>query len=135
MSVQCSSNLNGTWVPVAANVSGRELVVAELRVAQLIIESQTYRIVDRRDRVVDCGELKLNDTAVPCALDIIGLEGPYAGKQMRAIIELDGDRLCVCYDLEGQQRPRTMQPSGDQLLLSITYVRTEPGLHACALLC
>ena len=134
MSVQCGTNLNGTWVPVAANVSGRELIVAQLRVAQLIIQSQTYQIVDRRDRVVDCGELQLNETQVPCALDIIGIEGPHAGKRMRAIIELDGDRLCVCYDLEGEQRPHTMRPCGDQLLLSITYVRTEPGLCGSTLL-
>jgi uncharacterized protein (TIGR03067 family) len=134
MSVQRCANLNGTWVPVAANVSGRELVVAQLRVAQLIIQSQTYQIIDRRDRVVDCGELQLNEREVPCALDIIGIEGPHAGKRMRAIIELDGDRLCVCYDLEGQQRPRTMQPCGNQLLLSITYVRTEPRLCGSTLL-
>jgi hypothetical protein len=44
---------------------------------------------------------------------------------MRAIIELDGDRLCVCYDLEQQHRPRTMRPLEDQLLLSITYARAR----------
>ena len=123
MRMQCSLDLNGTWVPVAACVAGRALEVAQLRVAQLIIESQHYRILDRTDHVVDCGALQLNEAALPCALDIIGLEGPHAGKRMRAIIELNGDRLCVCYDLEGDQRPSTMQPRGDQLLLSITYVR------------
>ena len=125
-------NLDGTWVPIAANVSGQRLSVAQLRVAQLIIESETYRIVDRRAQVVDCGELKLDEAAVPCALDIIGLAGPNAGKRMRAIIELDGDRLCVCYDLEQEQRPRAMRPLGDQLLLSITYARRGPGAELTA---
>jgi uncharacterized protein (TIGR03067 family) len=123
--------LNGTWVPVAANVSGRELAVKQLRVAQLIIERETYRIVDRSAQVVDCGELELDEASVPCALDIIGLEGPHAGKRMRAIIELDGDRLCVCYDLEREQRPQTMRPLSDQLLLSITYARARPGATLC----
>jgi uncharacterized protein (TIGR03067 family) len=123
--------LNGTWVPVAANVSGRELAVKQLRVAQLIIERETYRIVDRSAQVVDCGELELDEAAVPCALDIIGLKGPHAGKRMRAIIELDGDRLCVCYDLEREQRPQTMRPLSDQLLLSITYARARPGATPC----
>jgi hypothetical protein len=42
---------------------------------------------------------------------------------MLAIYELDGDRLTVCYDLDGEQRPANMQPEDDQLLLSITYAR------------
>ena len=125
MRASCCTNLDGTWVPVAANVSGQQLPVTQLRVARLSIEGDTYRIVDRSSKVVDCGELRLDEAVMPCALDIIGLEGPNAGKRMRAIIELDGDRLCVCYDLEQSQRPRSMRPLEDQLLLSITYARAR----------
>ena len=130
MRAACCLKLDGTWVPVAANVSGRQLHVGQLRVAQLVIERETYRIVDRSDITVDCGELHLDEAAVPCALDLIGIEGPHAGKRMCAIIELDGDRLCVCYDLERELRPQTMQPHGDQLLLSITYARAAPALSS-----
>ncbi len=122
--------LDGTWVPVSANVSGQRLAVAELRVARLVIERATWRILDRCAQVVDCGELRLDEAAVPCALDLIGLEGPSAGRRMCAIIELDGDRLCVCYDLEQQRRPRTMRADADQLLLSITYARAAPAEHS-----
>jgi uncharacterized protein (TIGR03067 family) len=121
--------LDGTWLPVAANVSGQVLAIAQLRVSRLIIESATYRILDHRAHVVDCGALELDEAAMPCALDLIGLEGPHAGKCMRAIIELDGDRLCVCYDLEQELRPRSMRPLGDQLLLSITYARAAAPRH------
>jgi uncharacterized protein (TIGR03067 family) len=123
MRASCVLNLDGTWLPVAANVSGRPLAVEQLRVAQLVIEHDRYSIVDRSLQTVDSGELHWDEAAVPCALDIIGIEGPHAGKRMRAIIELDGDRLCVCYDLEREQRPRTMQALEEQLLLSITYAR------------
>jgi uncharacterized protein (TIGR03067 family) len=129
MRASCGPKLDGTWVPVSASVSGQRLVVAELRVAQLVIESETWRILDRRAQVVDCGQLRLDEAAVPCALDLIALEGPSAGKRMCAIIELDGDRLCVCYDLEQERRPRTMRPDADQLLLSITYARAVPPEH------
>lgn len=118
-----AATLTGTWVPVAADVSGRQLAVAQLRVARLIIECDSYQIVDHADQVVDSGELHLHRDAFPCALDIVGIHGPHAGKRMLAIIELDGDRLCVCYDLERSERPSSMQPGTDQLLLSITYVR------------
>jgi uncharacterized protein (TIGR03067 family) len=123
--MRCSKTetLTGTWVPVAADVSGRQLVVQELRVARLIIARDSYQIVDHSDQVVDSGELHLDEAAVPCALDLLGSHGPHAGKRMLAIITIDGDRLCVCYDLECDERPASMQPQLDQLLLSITYVR------------
>jgi uncharacterized protein (TIGR03067 family) len=118
-----AATLTGSWVPVAADVSGRQLVVAQLRVARLLIEQDSYQIVDHAGQVVDSGELQLDEAAFPCALDIVGLHGPHAGRRMLAIIELDADRLCVCYDLERGERPSSMQPKLDQLLLSITYVR------------
>jgi uncharacterized protein (TIGR03067 family) len=118
-----AETLSGTWLPVAAEVSGRPLAVAQLRVARLIIARDGYRIVDHADQVADSGELQLDDAAFPCALDIVGIHGPHAGKRLRAIIELDADRLCVCYDLEHRERPASMRPKADQLLLSITYVR------------
>jgi uncharacterized protein (TIGR03067 family) len=120
--------LSGSWVPVAADVSGRPLAVAQLRVARLLIDSDGYGIVDHAGQVVDSGELRLDQTAFPCALDIIGIHGPHAGKRMLAIIELDGDRLCVCYDLEHPERPTSMRPKPDQLLLSITYARAAAAL-------
>jgi uncharacterized protein (TIGR03067 family) len=118
-----AATLTGSWLPVAADVSGRQLVVAQLRVARLVIERDRYQIVDRDGQVVDSGELQLDEAAFPCALDIVGLHGPHAGKRLLAIIELDADRLYVCYDLERDERPSSMRPGRDQLLLSITYVR------------
>jgi uncharacterized protein (TIGR03067 family) len=127
-----ASTLTGSWLPVAADVSGRQLAVAQLRVARLIIERDSYQILDHAGQVVDAGALQLDEAAVPCALDIVGQHGPHAGKRLRAIIELDADRLRVCYDLEHGERPSSMQPRHDQLLLSITYVRAA-GTFSAAL--
>jgi uncharacterized protein (TIGR03067 family) len=125
-----AATLTGSWLPVAANISGRQLAVAQLRVARLIIEHGRYQIVDHASQVVDSGELQLDEAACPCALDIVGLSGPNAGRRMLAIIELDGDRLCVCYDLERAERPASMQPKIDQLLLSITYARAAAAFFS-----
>jgi hypothetical protein len=57
-------------------------------------------------------------------MDIIGVDGPNAGRTMQAIFEQDGDLLTVCYDLDGAIRPETMEPSEAVLLLMITYART-----------
>jgi uncharacterized protein (TIGR03067 family) len=122
-----AATLTGTWVPLTADISGRPLAVAQLRVARLIIEREQYQLIDQAGAVADSGELRLDQTAFPCALDIVVSDGPHAGKRLLAIIEHDGDRLRICYDVEQPQRPASMQPKADQLLLSITYARLAAG--------
>jgi uncharacterized protein (TIGR03067 family) len=117
------TGLAGAWVPVSANVSGRELVVAELRVKYLVLDGSDYSIIDRSNQIVDRGEYLVNESALPWAIDIVGREGPNAGRSMLAIFELQNDRLTVCYDLNSEERPSNMEPREDQLLLSITYER------------
>jgi uncharacterized protein (TIGR03067 family) len=123
MNADSPCGLEGAWVPIAANVSGKELVVAELRVKYLVLDGHDYSIVDRSNQIVDCGEYLVNDSATPRTIDIVGRDGPNAGRSMLAIFELKGDQLTVCYDLDGQRRPDNMQVHEDQLLLSITYER------------
>ena len=120
--------LAGAWVPVAANVSGRDLLVSELRVKYLVLDGRDYSIVDRTNKIVDRGEYLANTTVRPPTLDIVGREGPNAGRSLLAIFDLSSDRLIVCYDLDGGVRPARMQPQGDQLLLSITYERAASVL-------
>jgi uncharacterized protein (TIGR03067 family) len=110
-------------MPVAANVAGRDLIVNELRVKYLVLDAGGYTIVDRSNQIVDSGEYLVDDAASPQTMDIVGREGPNAGRTMLAIYQLEEDRLTVCYDLDGQERPIDMQPRADQLLLSITYAR------------
>jgi uncharacterized protein (TIGR03067 family) len=122
-----TAGLEGTWAPVAASVSGKELLVAELRVKYLVLDGHDYNIVDRSNQVVDQGEYLVNDRARPWTIDIVGRDGPNAGRSMLAIFELADDRLTVCYNLEGDGRPDNLQPhsdnQGEQMLLSITYER------------
>jgi uncharacterized protein (TIGR03067 family) len=117
--------LDGTWVPVAAEVSGQELIVKELRVARLVLDRGGYEIIDRSDAIVDRGDFRINRGVSPPTMDIVGVSGPNAGRTMLAIFELLGDRLTVCYELDGAGRPVDMRPNEDQLLLSITYARAE----------
>jgi uncharacterized protein (TIGR03067 family) len=120
--------LAGSWVPVAANVSGKELVVAELRVKYLVLDGRDYSIIDRSNQIVDKGEYLVNDNAIPWTIDIVGRDGPNAGRSMLAIFQLEGDRLTVCYDLDSDARPSNMEPLEDQLLLCITYARAAAVL-------
>ena len=115
--------LAGTWVPVAAEVSGQILEVGELRVARLSFAAERYAIVDHAEQIVDAGTWELGLAANPHPIDLIGNDGPNAGRRVPAIIALDGDRLCLGYDMEREQRPSGWRHEPDQLLLCITFVR------------
>jgi uncharacterized protein (TIGR03067 family) len=116
--------LEGAWVPIAASVAGSRLAVDQLRVRYLLLEAGGYSIIDRSNQVVDGGCYLLNEELTPATMDIVGRSGPHAGRTMRAIYELRGDELTVCYDLEDKERPANLQPQDDQLLLlRITYTR------------
>ncbi len=113
-------------MPIAADVAGKPLFVQELRVRYFVLESGAYSIIDRTNHVVDRGNYYVNEAAA--TLDIVGREGPGAGKTLLARFQLDEDSLTVCYDLDGEERPANMQPTPDQLLLSITYARASTAL-------
>ncbi len=115
-------------MPVEATVAGHALVVGELRVKYLVLDRGGYSIIDRTNQIVDSGEYLVDDGASPRAMDIVGREGPNAGRTMLAIYRLEADRLTVCYDLDGEERPNDMQSDEDQLLLSITYTRALTSL-------
>jgi len=115
--------LDGSWLPTAAFVAAEELPVGELRVARLDLAAGRYRIFDRDERVLDSGEYSVDAEVLPLAMDMLGVAGPFAGRRLEAIIEIDGDTLTVCYDLDGLARPESMQPEGEQLLLRISYAR------------
>jgi uncharacterized protein (TIGR03067 family) len=118
--------LDGAWAPLSADISGRELDIAELRVARLVIAVGRYRILDQTGHTVDAGELQRTDAESPqspLALDLVGTEGSGAGRTIQTLAAIDGDRLLLCYDLEHSERPHSLEPCAEQLLLRITYVR------------
>lgn len=124
--------LAGSWVPVAADVSGQPLAIEELRVARLRFDEEGYAIVDRDGTIVDAGTWELGTLGDPRAIDLIGNAGPNAGRRVLAIIAVDGDRLCLGYDMERDRRPSGWRCEPEQLLLSITLVR-EPADDAAGL--
>jgi uncharacterized protein (TIGR03067 family) len=118
-----AARLEGDWVPIAAEVSGQILPVADLRVSLLSFEDDRYSIVDHAGAIVDSGLWQLGLEATPRSLDLLGNAGPNAGRRVLAIVALDGDRLCLGYDMEREQRPGSWRHEPDQLLLCITYLR------------
>ena len=117
------AGLEGNWAPVAAEVSGQILPIEELRVSRLSFAADRYSIIDHAGQVADAGHWQLGTDAIPRPLDLLGSDGPNAGRRVLAIVALDADRLCMAYDLERDARPVSWRHEPDQLLLCITYLR------------
>ena len=109
--------LQGTWTPVAGEMTGLPLPEEFLRAAKLTIAGEKYSVTVSGKN--DEGMLKLDAAKRPRAMDIIGTDGPNKGKTILAIYEVKGDVLKICYALDGKDRPKDFKtlPKTDLFLL------------------
>ena len=118
-----SKILDGTWLPVEAELGGQKFPDEILKTLKLTMSDGKYTVnVGER---VDKGTIQLDPTAKPKAIDIIGTEGPNKGKTILAIYELTGDTLRICYDLAGQKRPTEFKTVKDTQQFLVTYKREK----------
>jgi uncharacterized protein (TIGR03067 family) len=114
--------IEGTWIPVTAELGGQKLPDEYIKDTKLILSAGRYTYT------IDQGTYKLIPTKEPKelkAMDVTGVEGPNKGKTLLAIYELAGDTLRICYDLDGKLRPDAfMTRAGTQQLLVI-YKRAK----------
>jgi uncharacterized protein (TIGR03067 family) len=112
-----AASLVGAWAPQSAQLGGAELPIATFQGANLNLTADTYEFAG------DKGSYVLVNTSTPTRIDILGKEGPNAGRTIQAIYELKDDQLAVCYQLGTGARPTTFEsPAGTQVFL-VRYQR------------
>jgi uncharacterized protein (TIGR03067 family) len=116
--------LDGTWIPVTAELDGQLLPDDSLRAMKLYLAGNKY--VAKVGVVTDQGMLRLDAKKIPGTMDIIGADGPNEGRTIHAIYELRGDRLTVCYALQGDARPLEFKTLPDTKHYLVTYKRAYP---------
>ncbi len=117
--------VQGTWVPVKAELAGKSLPDDVLKAITLKIHEDGYEVTIKGEGS-DKGTSKLDAAAKPKAMTITSVEGANAGKTFLAIYELEHDTLRVCYDLSGAKRPTEFKTSPGTLLYLVTYNRKKP---------
>jgi uncharacterized protein (TIGR03067 family) len=115
--------LQGTWLPTAAELAENPFDEATLKAMKLVLEGDKYTVTVGKS--VDKGAIKIDPTAKPKTMDIIGTNGANQGKTFLAIYELNGDTLRVCYDLSGKVRPTEFKTKKGELLFLATYKRAK----------
>jgi uncharacterized protein (TIGR03067 family) len=91
--------LHGRWQMIRAELSGE--IAPELVAQRTILEITGPRYAVRFDgKVVDSGSCDIPDSAAAREFVLRGERGPNAGRIVRCIYQLVGDRLRVCYGLD-----------------------------------
>lgn len=112
----------GVWQMIRAELSGES--APELVTAKTTIElCDGQYLVRYAGQVVDRGTFELG-AAIECPTFVLhGKEGPNAGRSIPCLYQLRGDRLRVCYGLDGTAPDGFATVGGDQRYLAV-YRRT-----------
>jgi uncharacterized protein (TIGR03067 family) len=118
------SSLEGTWLPISAELAGQPFPEAVLKTMKLLVKDDAYTVHVGEKK--DVGTFKTDLTKKPMTMDIHGTEGPNKGKTLLAIFEVNGDSMKVCYDLSGEQRPTEFKTKPSTQLFLVTYKKAKP---------
>jgi uncharacterized protein (TIGR03067 family) len=116
--------LQGRWAIVKAELAGEAMpgLVAEKTEVELSAGNYVVRF---DGQTADRGRYVLGTAGLHRGLTLVGLEGPNVGRTIPAIYQLVGDRLRVCYGIDGQTPGGFATASGSRLYL-VTYRRKLP---------
>ena len=95
-----ASALHGTWEMIRAETAGENSPDLLALQVELSLTADTYS-VRFGDEVADRGFYTRDSASTPAALTLVGTEGPNRGRTIPCIFQLVGDRLRICYGLDG----------------------------------
>jgi len=115
---QTKDAIEGTWILTSAEMAGKKLPDQGLKGTKLVLNAGHYQLQ------IDEGTYKILP-GTPAAMDIVGTNGPNKGKTFLAVYELKGDKLEICYDLEGKTRPTEFKTTPGTKQFLVSYVRDK----------
>jgi uncharacterized protein (TIGR03067 family) len=115
------TQLEGRWQMVRAELAGEAApeLVTEHTVVTLAAGRYEVRF---DDEVADSGTYREDAATEPATIILHGTVGPNAGRTIPCIFQLMGDRLRVCYGLDGLM-PEAFATRPGELRYLVTYRR------------
>ena len=114
--------ITGVYSCISATVDGKPLpadVVAQLR---LTLTSDRYK-TELGQQVLFESTYTLEMSQTPWKIDIIGIEGPAAGKAAQGICSMEDDTFTLCHTMPGQERPATFASPAESGVYLVVWVR------------
>lgn len=115
------SDLIGTWQIVKAELAGEEMPAFVADQMEVELADGTY-LVRFAGEVSDRGTYTLGTAGSLKTILLAGVEGSNAGRSIPAIYQFVGDRLRICYGLDGLVPGAFATGTGQKLYLA-TYRR------------
>ncbi len=96
--------LEGTWTMVSGEKDGKPVAEQTIKAAKLVIKGDQHdvKIGDEGYK----GTHKIDPSKKPKTIDATDTDGPFKGKTVHGIYELDGDTFKVCFAKPGEDRPK-----------------------------
>lgn len=110
-------SLPGKWLPVRAELDGQPAPDLALQQMEFHLTETAYS-VRFANEIYDAGTFTRTDTA----LVLSATRGPHDGRVINAIYQLAGDRLRICYALDGTV-PSEFKTAPDSARYLVTYRR------------
>ena len=116
-----ASSLQGAWQMVRAEHEGEQ--APELVAQRTVLEFNRETYLVRFDgAVADQGRFEMNRSSPFTTSLLYGTSGPHQGRTLKCIYQQVGDRLRICYGLDGSQPSEFTARAGQNRYLA-TYRR------------
>lgn len=108
--------LDGVWKPEYQEMGGQELPKEFLEKQILTINDSTYIL---KAESMDMGIIRIKEDK----MDIMGEDGPNAGKHFMAIYKLEENKLTICYNLAGDAYPENFETKDKPMFFLSRFVK------------
>jgi uncharacterized protein (TIGR03067 family) len=116
--------LQGSWVPVKAELGAQPMPGEVLKKITLTLTNQNYEVTITGEQP-DSGTWSIDTSSKPKGMTIVGTKGPNAGKTFPCIYDIKGNTFRVCYDLSGTKQPTEFKTATGTKLYLVTYDRKK----------
>jgi len=114
-------SLDGHWIMVRAEMGGQRAPELILQQTRMHLTAGRYTV--RFDgTITDHGTFEVEETFGSPSLILRGLEGPNAGRTIPCLFQQVGDRMRICYGLDGIAPTAFTAAAGEERYLA-TYRR------------
>jgi uncharacterized protein (TIGR03067 family) len=115
--------MEGTWTVEAVEAGGQPVDSDDIKAIVVKITGDHYEAKLKDGS--EAGTLKLDETQKPKTMDATKTEGFEAGKMIKAVYEISGDTMRVCYNFEGEDRPTELATRDGSKWVLVTYKREK----------
>jgi uncharacterized protein (TIGR03067 family) len=110
--------IQGTWQFVSHEMDGKPMPAEQVAKLKITFTGDKWSV--REDaKVVQAGTHKFDPTKKPAQVDAVVTEGEGKGSTMLGIYEMKGDKMKVCFDLQGKERPTSFTAKTGQMAAAI----------------